>query len=85
MKAPIVAGSFCPFSGIDLAAKLPYKTKQIFILSRQSGLTNKEIDRELSISVKTVENQMGRVLRILRELLRNENEAGSKLLNMFLF
>ena len=68
-----------------LAAKLPKKTKQVFLLSRQSGLTYKEIAEELSISVKTVENQMGRALRILRDLLRNENETGRKLLMMFLF
>jgi RNA polymerase sigma-70 factor (ECF subfamily) len=68
-----------------LAAKLPEKTKQVFLLSRQSGLTYKEIAEELSISVKTVENQMGRALRILRDLLRTENETGRKLLMMFLF
>ena len=49
-----------------LIALLPEKTRQIFTLSRQSGLTYREIAMELDISIKTVENQMGRALRILR-------------------
>jgi len=51
-------------------AKLPPKTREIFLLSRKTGLTYKEIAEELDISVKTVENQMGRALRILKELLK---------------
>jgi len=51
-------------------AKLPPKTREIFLLSRKTGLTCKEIAEELDISVKTVENQMGRALRILKELLK---------------
>ena len=54
-------------------AKLPPKTREVFLLSRKSGLTYNEIAAELEISAKTVENQMGRALRIMRELLK-ENE-----------
>jgi len=53
-------------------AKLPPKTREVFLLSRKSGLTYKEISEELNISVKTVENQMGRALHIIRELLKNQ-------------
>ena len=35
--------------------KLASKTKEIFILSKQSDLTNKEISKFLDISIKTVE------------------------------
>jgi RNA polymerase sigma-70 factor (ECF subfamily) len=35
-------------------------------------MTYKEIAEELGISVKTVENQMGRALRILKELLKDQ-------------
>lgn len=48
---------------------LPGKCKTIFNLSRNSGLTYKEIAEELDISVKTVENQIGIALKKLREQL----------------
>ncbi|MFY0652676.1 MAG: RNA polymerase sigma-70 factor [Cyclobacteriaceae bacterium] len=48
---------------------LPAKCKTIFNLSRNSGLTYKEIAEELDISVKTVENQIGIALKKLREQL----------------
>lgn len=48
---------------------LPAKCKVIFNLSRNSGLTYKEIAEELDISVKTVENQIGIALKKLREQL----------------
>ncbi len=50
---------------------LPPKCQQIFKLSKVSGLTYKEIAEDLSISVKTVENQMSKALKILRIQLKN--------------
>ncbi|MGB0930867.1 MAG: RNA polymerase sigma-70 factor, partial [Chitinophagales bacterium] len=50
---------------------LPPKCQQIFKLSKLSGLTYKEIADDLSISTKTVENQMSKALRILRKQLKN--------------
>lgn len=55
------------------AAKLPEKTREVFLMSRNSGMTYKEISEELEISVKTVETQMGRALRHLKELLKKHN------------
>lgn len=52
-------------------SKLPPKTREVFLLSRTSKLTYKEIADELNISVKTVENQMSRALKILKDLLKN--------------
>ena len=49
-----------------LVAELPEKTRIVFLLSRQSGYTYREIAEELEISIKTVENQMARALRHLR-------------------
>ncbi len=49
---------------------LPPKCQQIFKMSKLSGLTYKEIASDLSISVKTVENQMSKALKILREQLK---------------
>jgi len=50
---------------------LPPKCRTVFQLSRFEELTYKEIAERMDISVKTVENQMGKALRVLREELRD--------------
>jgi len=50
--------------------KLPPERKKVFIMSRFENLKYKEIADELNISVKTVENQMGKALQFLREELK---------------
>lgn len=52
-------------------AKLPEKTREIFLLIRKSGMSYKEVAEELEISVKTVENQMSRALRKMRGILKD--------------
>lgn len=49
---------------------LPERCREVFELSRVHGLTYAEIAQVLSISIKTVEAQMGNALRALREHLR---------------
>jgi RNA polymerase sigma-70 factor (ECF subfamily) len=49
--------------------RLPLGRRKMFILSRYEGLTYNEIAARLSVSVKTVENQMSSALRFLREEL----------------
>jgi RNA polymerase sigma-70 factor (ECF subfamily) len=49
--------------------KLPPACKAVFVLSREEEMSYKEIAAAMEISVKTVENQMGKALRILREEL----------------
>ena len=49
---------------------LPNKCQQIFLLSRNEGMTYEEIANELNLSKKTVENQMGIALKKLRENLK---------------
>lgn len=51
---------------IDL---LPQKRREIFMMNRFNELTYKEIAEVLNISLKTVETQMGRALKHLRENL----------------
>lgn len=46
--------------------QLPDKCREIFLLSRQEYLTNKEIASRLGVSVKTVENQMTIAIRKLK-------------------
>jgi RNA polymerase sigma-70 factor (ECF subfamily) len=50
-------------------AELPPRCREVFELSRVHGLSYAEIARSLEISVKTVEAQMGKALRTLRERL----------------
>lgn len=47
-------------------AELPERCREVFELSRTSGLKYSEIAAVLGISVKTVEAQMGKALRSLR-------------------
>lgn len=46
--------------------KLPKQCKEIFLMSRFKYMSYKEIAAALSLSVKTIENQMGKALRIVR-------------------
>ena len=50
-------------------AAMPDGCRTVFMLSREDQLSYKEIAEMLEISVKTVENQMGKALRIMREHL----------------
>ena len=52
-------------------AKLPEKCRIIFILSRINGMANPEIAIELDLSIRTVENQIYRALKILKKNLKN--------------
>ncbi|MEL7146368.1 MAG: RNA polymerase sigma-70 factor [Bacteroidota bacterium] len=62
-------------SGLETALNqaieaLPEKCRVIFLLSRNEGLTHKEIAEELSLSPKTVENQIGIAIKKLRTTLK---------------
>lgn len=50
--------------------KLPEQCRLVFSLSRFEDLKYKEIADQLNISVKTVENQMGKALKIMRQELK---------------
>jgi RNA polymerase sigma-70 factor (family 1) len=49
-----------------VVANLPFKCREIFRLSREGNLTNREIAEQLGISIKTVENQITIALHRLR-------------------
>lgn len=49
---------------------LPERCRIIFILSRFEDMTYNEIAELLGISAKTVENQISKALRLLRQILR---------------
>ena len=57
-------------AAVDAAiGQLPERCRLVFSLSRFEDMTYQEIAGHLGISVKTVENQMGKALRIMREKL----------------
>ena len=49
--------------------ELPEKCREIFLMNRFDGLKYREIAEKLEISMKTVETQMSRALKSLREKL----------------
>ena len=53
----------------DAVRSLPDRCREVFELSRVHGLKYAEIAQQLGISVKTVEAQMGKALKTLRERL----------------
>jgi len=61
--------SFLPYLH-QAIEKLPEKCRQIFILNKLEGLTQKEIAEYLGISAKTVENQVAIALLKLRKELK---------------
>jgi RNA polymerase sigma-70 factor, ECF subfamily len=65
---PVVAKELAAAVQIALQ-ELPPRCREVFELSRTHGLKYAEIAETLGISQKTVEAQMGKALRILRERL----------------
>jgi RNA polymerase sigma-70 factor (ECF subfamily) len=55
----------------DAIEHLPARCRLIFTLNRQQDMTYGEIAHSLGLSIKTVETQMGRALKALRERLRH--------------
>jgi len=78
-EVPDVAGDWdvsAQIEGMELEGKireaidtLPEKCREIFEMNRFEGLKYAEIAGKLNISIKTVENQMSKALKILREQL----------------
>lgn len=64
--------------------ELPEQCRMVFKLSRFEELKYSEIAEQLNISVKTVENHMGKALRIMREQLKDYLPLVIVILNGFL-
>lgn len=47
--------------------QLPAERRKVFIMSRYEGLKYREIAEKLNISDKTVENQMGKAIKFMKE------------------
>ena len=66
-----------------LVNQLPSKSRHVYILSREQGLSNREIAEKLNIAEKTVENHITRALAFLKKHLHEIGIMG--MLFWFLF
>ena len=64
--------------------KLPEQCRLVFKLSRFEELKYAEIAEQLNISIKTVENQMGKAMKIMRDQLKDYLPLLIILMNGFL-
>lgn len=53
----------------EIVSKFPGRCRQIFILSRVDGKSNREIADEMNLSIRTVETQISKALKSLRDNL----------------
>jgi RNA polymerase sigma-70 factor (ECF subfamily) len=53
----------------EIVSKLPDRCRQIFILSRVDGKRNREIADQMNLSIRTVETQISKALKSLRDNL----------------
>ena len=56
----------------ELLLRLPEQKRKIFEMSKLKGLSNTEISEQLGLSVRTVENQVYRATKFLKEHLKDE-------------
>ncbi len=56
-----------------IISTLPAKRQMIFRLSREKGLSNKEISEKLSLSIRTVESQIYQALKFIKKQIIREN------------
>ncbi len=54
---------------VQAIAELPPRTREVFVMSRERGLRYSEIADQLGVTVKAVEANMSRALRMLRDRL----------------
>ncbi|MCE5175653.1 MAG: RNA polymerase sigma-70 factor [Bacteroidales bacterium] len=57
-----------------LAENLPPKRREIFILSRKKGLSNKKISEQLHISESTIETQLSKAIAFMKSQLQKHYE-----------
>lgn len=55
-------------------SELPERCRLVFTMSRMEKKTYQEIANELQLSLKTVENQMGKAIKVMREYARKHPE-----------
>jgi RNA polymerase sigma-70 factor (family 1) len=53
----------------EMANRMPAKRKQVFLMSRFEGQSNREIASQLELSLSTVENHLNKALKFLKQHL----------------
>ena len=73
LDPPVAEGAHARAERVDLAraldraiAELPERCRQVFMMSREQGLTHGEVAHILGLSVKTVESHVWRAITALR-------------------
>jgi RNA polymerase sigma-70 factor (ECF subfamily) len=79
-----IASAELEFKIGEAMEKLPEQCRLVFKLSRFEELKYSEIAEQLNISIKTVENHMGKALKIMREQLKDYLPLFIILMNAFL-
>ena len=62
----------------DLIGLMPKQAALIFRLHKVDGMSYREIAQLLDLSIKTVENHMGRALKLMREMYRKNPDIFSE-------
>jgi RNA polymerase sigma-19 factor, ECF subfamily len=68
----------------DVVAELPERRKQIYRLSREEGLSHKEIAGRMNIQAKTVENQLNLALKQIRSRLGKQTLSALLFASLFI-
>jgi len=58
----------------NLVESLPHKCREVYKLSREKGLNNRQIASRMLISEKTVENQITKAMHFLQNGLKPYRE-----------
>lgn len=69
----------------ETVGRLPERCRQVLLMCKRDGMSYREVAEEMGISVKTVENQMNKALRTLRESLGPERESDHRLMMLLFF
>ena len=65
-------------------AALPIKRKEVYLLSREEGLSHKEIAEKMNISVNTVKNHLGMALKSIYDFLQQHTGLSLSILFIIL-
>ena len=68
-----------------LIKKLPEKTRLVFLMSRDEGLTYEEIAKVLDVSINTIKTQMFRAIRFLKGAFNPDEYINILIISMILF
>lgn len=69
----------------QIIEKLPARCREIFLLSRYEGMSNKDIAIRLGISEQAVKNQVSKAMKVLKQSLVGDGYVDNKLFSSVIF